>query len=105
VEATKKPKKRRIKRGEAMPKKNKSKDIDYKILKNFVGEVENLLKIDAKHLYDNRYRINVWTEIYKEGMFCPFHKIEKSYFIHYVDGEIVDKTIPSKPKEERIFQC
>ena len=88
-----------------MPKKNKSKDIDYKILKNFVGEVENLLKIDAKHLYDNRYRINVWTEIYKEGMFCPFHKIEKSYFIHYVDGEIVDKTIPSKPKEERIFQC
>jgi hypothetical protein len=105
MEATQKPRKKRIKKVDAMPKRKKPTDIDQETLKKFIGEVENLFNIEAKHLYDNRYRINVWTETYKEGMFCPFHKIEKSYFIHYVDGEIVDKTIPSKPKEERIFQC
>tara|TARA_R100000008_G_C3532909_1_gene140295 strand:- start:320 stop:631 length:312 start_codon:yes stop_codon:yes gene_type:complete len=103
MEATKKPQKKRIKRAEVMPKKEKSKDIDYKTLKKFVGDVENMWKIEAKHLYYNRYRINVWTESYEEGMFSPIYKIEKSYFVHYKDGEIIDKTIPQKPKQERFF--
>ena len=103
MEATKKPRKKRTKKVEVMPKKEKSKDIDYKALKEFVGEVENLWKIEAKHLYYNRYRVNVWTEIYQEGMFSALYKIEKSYFIHYKDGKIIDKTIPQKPKQERFF--
>jgi hypothetical protein len=103
MEATQKPRKRRSKKVEIMPKKDKPKEVDRNTLKKFVGKVENLLKIDAKHLYYNRYRINVWTETYREGMFCPIQKIEKSYFIHYVNGEIIDKTIPQKPKQERFF--
>ncbi len=103
MEATKKPRKRRIKKVEVMPTKDKPKEIDQKTLKEFVGEVENLWKTEAKHLYYNRYRINVWTETYQKGQFSPFQKIEKSYFIHYKDGKIIDKTIPQKPKQERFF--
>ena len=103
MEATKKPQKKRTKKVKVMPTKEKSKDIDYNILKEFVGEVENLWKIDSKHLYHNRYRINVWTETYQEGQFSSFQKIEKSYFVHYKDEKIIDKTIPQKPKQERFF--
>ena len=103
MEATKKPRKKRIKKVESMSKRESPVDIDHKILKEFVGEVENLWKTEAKHLYYNRYRINVWTETYQKGQFSPFQKIEKSYFIHYKDGKIIDKTIPQKPKQERFF--
>ena len=86
-----------------MPKQEKHKEIDQEVLKKFVGKVENLWKIEAKHLYYNRYRINVWTEVYEEGQFSSFQKIEKSYFVHYKDEKIIDKTIPQKPKQERFF--
>ena len=86
-----------------MNKKEEPKQIDQKVLKKFVGKVENLWKTEAKHLYHNRYRINVWTEIYKEGMFSPTQTIEQSYFIHYDGEEIIDKTILPKPKKERFF--
>jgi len=51
----------------------------------FVGPVKNHYKTDAIHLYDDRYRINVWVG---DGF---IKKIEASYFVTY-DGEIVDKT-------------
>lgn len=69
----------------------------------FVGHVDNLYRIVSHHLWDNKFRINVWTETRKDGMFCSFHKIEKSYFVKLVDGEIHDLTIPQKPKKEKIF--
>ena len=104
MEATKKPRKKRIKKkAESMSKREKHKDISQKVLKQFVGKIDNLWKIEAKHLYHNRYRINVWTETYQEGQFSPFQKIEKSYFIHYKDEKIIDKTIPRTPKQERFF--
>ena len=59
MEATKKPRKKRIKKKvEVMPKQEKHKEIDQEVLKKFVGKIENLWKIEAKHLYHNRYRIN-----------------------------------------------
>ena len=100
--ATKKrPKK--AKREEPVVKSEKPMEIDPKTLKEFVGYVDNLWFIESKLLYNNRFRINVWTETYKEGYYCAFHKIEKSYFVHYVDGTIIDKTIAPKPKKERLF--
>ncbi len=95
-----KPKKKRVK---PMAKKEQPTDIKPQTLKKFVGEVENLWRLEAKHLYHNRFRINVWTEIHKDGYYCAFQQIEKSYFIHLVNGKIIDKTIPQKPKKERIF--
>lgn len=83
--------------------KEKPMEIDPTILEDFVGKVDNLWFIESKFLYNNRFRINVWTETYKEGYYSAFHKIEKSYFVHYVDGVIIDKTIAPKPKKERLF--
>lgn len=98
---TEKPKK--TKRGKPMVKKEKPTEIHPKTLEKFVGKVDNLWFIESKFLYHNRFRINVWTETYKEGYYSAFHKIEKSYFVHYVDGVIIDKTIAPKPKKERLF--
>jgi len=72
-------------------------------LKEFVGPVDNLLQISAVHLWDNRFRINVWTSKYKENALSPTIKIDKSFFVHYNNGIIIDQTIQPKPKEERIF--
>ena len=68
-----------------------------------VGPVDNLWRIVSHHLWGNKFRINAWTETRKGGMFCSFHKIEKSYFVELVDGKIVDLTVPQKPKKEKIF--
>ncbi len=59
--------------------------------------------IKQTNLWDNRYRINVWLEQLDEGQYCPRIWIEYSYFVHFVDNKIIDKTIPPKPKEEKIF--
>lgn len=61
----------------------------------FVGPVENLWKLEAKHLWGNKFRINVWIERSEEDMYCQIHEIDKSYFVEVVDGEIIDKTIKS----------
>lgn len=81
----------------------KSKTLSDSAVCKFVGHVDNLWKIVSHHLWGNKFRINAWTETRKDGMFCSFHKIEKSYFVELVDGKIVDLTVPQKPKKEKIF--
>ena len=89
------------------PIKNKEEIIETKIpqdkLKEFVGPVDNLLKVSATHLWDDRFRVNVWTEKYRENSICPDIKIDKTFFVHYNDGMIIDHTIQPKLEEERIF--
>lgn len=65
-------------------------------LAKFVGPVENLLKIDAINVYDDRFRINVWTRTWVGDSVVPRNKIEKSFFVKY-DKEIVDLTIRDTP--------
>ena len=73
-------------------------------LKAFVGEIKNVFQIDAHHLWDNRFRINAWTETYSdENNVVPSYNIVKSFFVYYREGVIIDKTIQPKPKEEKIF--
>lgn len=75
-------------------------------LKEFVGEVENLWKIEAVHLWEDNFRINVWTQQQMEGQITTIYKVDKSFFVVYNEayGSIADKTIQPKPQEEkRIF--
>ena len=100
-----------LKKIKKMPnKKGSSKDslkkeIPQDLLEHFVGHVENLWMIKASHLWDNRYRVNAWTEEWKDDCITPSYKIEKSFFVHYHDAEqmILDKTLAPKPKSEKIF--
>lgn len=45
----------------------------------------------AVNVYDNRYRINLYTKTYDELYDVYRIKIAKSYFAHLNDGELVIK--------------
>ena len=81
------------------------KEIPQDVLEQFVGHTENLWMIKAGHLWDDKYRINVWTEEWIDGWVTPKHRIAKSFFVQYYDAEqmIIDKTIPPKPVKKKIF--
>lgn len=72
-------------------KKNTPK-IPISKLENFVGYIKNIYKIDAIHLWDNRFRINVWTEETLDNYVYPKYGIAKSFFVSYEDNEITDRT-------------
>ena len=77
----------------------KKPEIPQRVLKKFVGSVPYLMQITATHVYNNRFRVNVWTEQYFDDKVVPKIKIEKSFFVHYHDGIIIDETIQPKPQE------
>lgn len=88
-----------------MPKKT-SEECDHiplDKLEAFVGHVPHLLKITQKHLWNGRFRINVWVEKWSDEYDHPSNLIEKSYFVHYHGDEIIDKTIV-KEKESGKFK-
>ena len=94
------------------PRKNEIPD---KILRSFLNreiglsELDNISKIRAAFLWDvgniERYRINVWHKIYKEGSLYPSTRIIHSFFVHYYPEEqrIANKTTPSK-KSQNLFR-
>ena len=65
-------------------------------LREFVGKVPNLLKIDSHHIHSDKFRINVWKEEFKDERVVPTHSIVRSYYVKYEDGVIWDETIPAK---------
>jgi len=54
-----------------------------KLVLQILGKPKDFLKIDAIHLYDNRYRINVWTRG-ESGA-----KISDNFFVKSNDGTIL----------------
>lgn len=66
--------------------------IPQKLLNEFVGEVKNLLKIDAIHISGTEYRINVWTKSTLDDKLIPDNNIHSSYFVSFKDNTITDKT-------------
>ena len=65
-------------------------------LREFVGKVPNLLKIDSCHIHADKFRVNVWTEEFKDERVVPTFSIVKSYYVKYEDGVIYDETIVTK---------
>jgi len=51
----------------------------------------------------DRYRVNVWLQEFEEGQYYPKTWMGYSYYLHYKDGDITDKTIYPKPKENKFF--
>jgi hypothetical protein len=81
----------------------KPPQIPLETLKEFVGDVKNLKMITARHIYDNRFRVNVWIEEFKDENMFRSPNIAKSYFVHYHEGTILDETIQPEPQKEKIF--
>ena len=78
------------------------KVIPKKELTEFVGTVDNLWKTEAVHLWNDNFRINVWTQTQVEGQITTNYKVDKSFFVVYneANGSIVDKTIQPQTEEK-----
>ena len=62
-------------------------------LREFVGKVPNLLRIDSTNVNNDKFRINVWTEEFKDERIVPSFTIVKSFYVKYEEGVIYDETI------------
>jgi hypothetical protein len=82
-----------------------------KTLKDFLEEeiniskLEDISKIRAAFLWEvggiERYRINIWHKVYKEGNLYPSTKIIHSFFVYYYreKAKLVDKTTEKNPRK------
>jgi len=52
-----------------------------------VDKPKNCSKIDVKNIFDNCFRINIWTTNLENGI--EISKIEKSYFAKLIDNNLV----------------
>ena len=73
---------------------SKEKSIPQFDLECFVGYVPNLYKIDAIHLWNDRFRVNVWCANEVGGNLYEKYNIEKSFHVEYKDGEFIDMSNP-----------
>ena len=68
-----------------------------------IGHVKNLSQIDANRLWNDYFRINAWTSTYGDDCVVKSSRIEKSFFVCYREGVIIDKTIQPEPTKEKFF--
>tara|TARA_R100001143_G_scaffold19591_1_gene20990 strand:- start:86 stop:397 length:312 start_codon:yes stop_codon:yes gene_type:complete len=64
-----------------------------------LGPVKDLFEVIARNVYDNRWRVDVWTEEWKPAMYGPSYRIKHSYFCKVQDNCIAF----SDPKIEKIY--
>lgn len=73
-----------------VPKKNPT--IPNTVLEDFTGYIKGLYKIDCIYLWENHYRVNIWTETFVEGSVYPKYAIDRSFFLCYDGFNLIDKT-------------
>ena len=95
------PKSKRVKKETVTPI---SRTIPDGELREFVGKVPNLLKIDSINVNNDKFRINVWTEEFKNERIIPTYTIVKSFYVKYDDGVIYDETIKPSIKPTNVFK-
>tara|TARA_R100001132_G_C3188991_1_gene41836 strand:- start:64 stop:378 length:315 start_codon:yes stop_codon:yes gene_type:complete len=64
-----------------------------------LGTVKDFYRIDASNVYHNKWRVDVWTLIWKDGMYGPSYNIKYSYFCTVQDNCIAKsdpEIIPEK---------
>lgn len=52
-----------------------------------VEEPKNMVKLKIVNVFDNRYRINIWTEKVEDGLIK--YKITQSYFARFADNSLI----------------
>jgi hypothetical protein len=70
-----------------------------------VEKPSNILTIKIINLFENRYRINIYVEIFEDNLIKK--RIQASYFCHYFPGKLViiqdsDYKSPEMKKKQRI---
>ena len=67
-----------------------------------LGTVKDFYKIDASNVYHNKWRVDVWTVIWKEGMYGPSYNIKYSYFCTIQDNCIAKSDSEIIPQKLRL---
>lgn len=96
----KKPKKAAKKKNRKSTKQKVYKKIDSELLNEFVSNnvsediFRKKFKIDAKNVFEDNFRINVWTLHTQEDKVVPTINLSESFFVELTEsGEIIDLTI------------
>tara|TARA_B100000745_G_scaffold10112_1_gene7887 strand:- start:834 stop:1136 length:303 start_codon:yes stop_codon:yes gene_type:complete len=63
-----------------------------------LGRIKDFYQITAKNVYWNRWRVNVWTCEWPEGMYGPSYNIKYSYFCTVQDNCIAKSDPEIIPK-------
>ena len=67
-----------------------------------LGTVKDFYKIDGGNIYHNKWRVDVWTIIWKEGMYGPSYNIKYSYFCTVQDNCIAKSDPEIIPEKLRL---
>ena len=96
----KKPKKTAKKKDKKNIKQKVYKKIDSELLNEFVSNnvsediFKKKFKIDAKNVFQDNFRINVWTLHTQQDRVVPTIHLSESFFVELTEsGEIIDLTI------------
>jgi hypothetical protein len=81
-----------------MPKKKKEEEpvvqaLTEEAAKDFVGFVPDLDKVKVYPIIQDKYRIDVWCRRSNPDRLVDDFWIDKSFFVSFVDGVVVDKTL------------
>ena len=76
-----------------------SENIGEKIVRQIVdttGEIDNLVDIKTHNVFNNRWRVNIWTSYVHPDLLSETksQRIEYSYFIHVDDSGNIIKCSP-----------
>jgi len=63
-------------------------------LNDWIGPIKNHYKTDAIHLWDNHFRINVWTSEYVKDRVYEKCSIDRSFHVVYNNGTFKDISNP-----------
>ena len=64
-----------------LPSEELKEAIEKKVIKR-LGSPPDFHKIEARHLWDNKWRVNVWSKYYNSGdKVVPGFKITDSFFV------------------------
>ena len=70
-------------------------------LEDWIGFVPNLYKLDAIHLFDDHFRVNVWCEEKLDNHIYMKYNIEKSFHVVYKNGKFDDRSNPERKFETK----
>ena len=89
--------------------KAKAKESTYERDENVVGMVLDLLGKPAHYfgttvtnVFEDKWRVNVWTQHWSSVRVTPRHEIAHSYFLTIQNGEIVSSDPPIIKLEEEV---
>ena len=81
------------------PPKKTDRRTNEQIIEDWVGHVKNLNHIRCTNVYNNRFRVDIFTYYKLENDLYNRTKISQSYFVALIDGEVMNLTQTVEPED------